>query len=293
VETIKIRWYSRAGQGGITAASFLANIAAENNFFVQSFSEFGAEKRGAPVTVFSRISEKKIESIHPVLKPNLLVIMDMTLLKSGEILEEEIFSGVDQNCKILINAENNNFSFSLKNNEIFAVPASKIAIAELGKNIPNIAMLGAILKLFPSFNFDIFAEKISEKLKKIFPKKIFDGNLKAFYRGAKEFFKITSSDKEKKITKTKKNIVKKNWKNLPMGGNISSGNSDDYCTGNWSPQKINFLPKKCIQCGMCFALCPDGAIKIKDKKIVGVDKKICKKCGICVNHCPVKALEID
>ena len=58
-ETIEIRWHGRAGQGVVTAAVTLADvISTEEDLYVQAFPEFGAEKRGAPILAFNRISKR-------------------------------------------------------------------------------------------------------------------------------------------------------------------------------------------------------------------------------------------
>lgn len=85
------------------------------------------------------------------------------------------------------------------------------------------------------------------------------------------------------------------WKDLPIGGVIpTAGNSTKYHTGVWSPTKIQYIPKNCTQCGMCFSACPDSAI-IHDEngKMIGVDTDHCKACGLCVEACKFSALEIQ
>lgn len=51
--------------------------------------------------------------------------------------------------------------------------------------------------------------------------------------------------------------------------------------------KIN--KKICIGCGACVAVCPNGAIELKDGK-AEINQKKCKKCYVCIEICPVKAI---
>jgi pyruvate ferredoxin oxidoreductase delta subunit len=79
------------------------------------------------------------------------------------------------------------------------------------------------------------------------------------------------------------------YKELPMGGKIlEAGNSDRYETGGWR----TFVPvhdaEKCTHCLLCWILCPDSAIIVKDGKWAGFDLKHCKGCGICAEECPPK-----
>jgi pyruvate ferredoxin oxidoreductase delta subunit len=39
-------------------------------------------------------------------------------------------------------------------------------------------------------------------------------------------------------------------------------------------------------------MCPDGAIVVKDGKVVEINYDFCKGCGICANQCNFNALEM-
>jgi len=60
-------------------------------------------------------------------------------------------------------------------------------------------------------------------------------------------------------------------------------------TGLWRTFKP-IVTDKCVGCGLCANLCPEGCIKIEGKKAV-IDYDYCKGCLICVNQCPVKAMK--
>lgn len=45
----------------------------------------------------------------------------------------------------------------------------------------------------------------------------------------------------------------------------------------------------CIGCEACIAICPVGAIEMKDGK-ADINKDICVSCGVCVSECPVEAI---
>jgi pyruvate ferredoxin oxidoreductase delta subunit len=83
---------------------------------------------------------------------------------------------------------------------------------------------------------------------------------------------------------------KMDWKELPKGAVIpNAGNAVEYKTGNWVPKKLVFNKDTCINCGLCWPVCPDDAIILDDKgNMVGVDEDHCKDCGLCVEVCPTK-----
>ena len=79
------------------------------------------------------------------------------------------------------------------------------------------------------------------------------------------------------------------WQTLECGGGtvLDTGNSEQYKTGNWIPKKLKFIKENCINCNLCWPVCPDEAI-ILDKKgnMIGIDLDHCKDCGLCTKACP-------
>ena len=85
----------------------------------------------------------------------------------------------------------------------------------------------------------------------------------------------------------------KSWKDIPIGGLITEpGNSMEYETGDWRSFRPIWDEHKCTNCQVCWAYCPDGAIRIKDGEVAGIDLTYCKGCGICATECPQGAIEM-
>ncbi|MCW3975939.1 MAG: 2-oxoacid:acceptor oxidoreductase family protein, partial [Candidatus Bathyarchaeota archaeon] len=78
----EIRWHGRGGQGVVTASRLLAEAAMSEGKHVQAFPEFGPERTGAPIRGFTRISDKKIRVHSQIYDPNMVVVLDPTLLES-------------------------------------------------------------------------------------------------------------------------------------------------------------------------------------------------------------------
>ena len=70
-------------------------------------------------------------------------------------------------------------------------------------------------------------------------------------------------------------------------------------TGCWRSFKPKINHSKCIECGMCAKVCPEGIInmtksdKTSSKLKPKIDYNFCKGCGICAEECPVKAIEME
>lgn len=81
-------------------------------------------------------------------------------------------------------------------------------------------------------------------------------------------------------------------KKINIGGVIEEpGSSEKNKTGGWRKKRPVIDREKCTNCGKCWSVCPDNAIKIKNNKII-FDFRYCKGCGICANECPANAIKM-
>ena len=79
---IEVRWHGRGGQGAVTAANILAEAAYYEGYKgVTAAPFFGAERRGAPVIASNRFGWEPIKTFSLVNHPDVVVVLDETLLK--------------------------------------------------------------------------------------------------------------------------------------------------------------------------------------------------------------------
>jgi len=85
-QLVEIRWHGRGGQGAVTSAELLARAAISEGKYAQAFPSFGAERRGAPVLAFVRISENApIWTRAEVTEPDVVVVLDPSLLRIVDV----------------------------------------------------------------------------------------------------------------------------------------------------------------------------------------------------------------
>ncbi|MEM2904234.1 MAG: 2-oxoacid:acceptor oxidoreductase family protein [Candidatus Bathyarchaeia archaeon] len=149
----EIRWHGRAGQGVITASRLLAQAALDEGKFVQAFPEFGAERLGAPVSGFTRISEQPVDIRSQIYSPEAVVVLDPRLLRSVNVSEGLIPGGY-----MVVNSEEEpgdlKAKLKLKDANVYTVDVSRIASEVFGRAIYNTPMLGALLRVLPIVSFD-------------------------------------------------------------------------------------------------------------------------------------------
>lgn len=138
----EIRIHGRGGQGAVTAAQLLAHAAHIEGKYVQAFPYFGAERRGAPVKAFARISDSPILLHSQIYNPDYVVVLDPQLHKIIDVTE-----GLKKGGVIVLNTTKSPSELNLGNWHVAVVDATGIAL-ELGlrvagQPIVNTSMVGA------------------------------------------------------------------------------------------------------------------------------------------------------
>ncbi|MGZ5382503.1 MAG: 2-oxoacid:acceptor oxidoreductase family protein [Acidimicrobiia bacterium] len=82
---IELRIHGRGGQGAVVASKTLAHAAFLTGRYVQSYPDYGVERRGAPVVAFARIAEPGDDLFvrQDIREPHHILVLDATLLDSA------------------------------------------------------------------------------------------------------------------------------------------------------------------------------------------------------------------
>lgn len=154
---INFVFWARGGDGSKTASHILAHAAFIEGKEVQAFPEYGPERSGAPMRTYVKISDSKISNSAPFKIADYNVFIDGSLLLLPD-LEKMINSQVSDNTIFLLNAKEKP---ELKN-KLYFIDASNIAIKHLNKDLPNIVLLGVLVKISKIVKLESLEKAIEE-----------------------------------------------------------------------------------------------------------------------------------
>jgi 2-oxoacid:acceptor oxidoreductase gamma subunit (pyruvate/2-ketoisovalerate family) len=162
---IEVRWHGRGGQGAVTSVELLALAAIEEGKYAQGFPAFGPERRGAPVMAYNRISEKPIKIRSGIYHPDVVVVLDPSLIGLVNVTD-----GLKPGGLLVINTAKpaKDIRDKLKyTGNLATVDATHIAREELGVPIANTTMIGAVLKVTKVLKFESLDAPIEERFGRI------------------------------------------------------------------------------------------------------------------------------
>ncbi len=82
---IRIRFHGRGGHGVKTASRIAGTASFLAGYECQDSPVYGAERRGAAVTAFTRINQQPILERGMIANPNVIVLADETLLQDPAV----------------------------------------------------------------------------------------------------------------------------------------------------------------------------------------------------------------
>ncbi len=184
-ELVEIRWHGRGGQGAVTASKILAEACLAEGKFIQAFPEYGPERSGAPVKSFTRVSQKQIVIHSQVINPDVVVVLNPTLLDAVNVCE-----GLREDGILLINSQDDskNIRNKLKAGraKVFVVDATGIALKNVGRDIPNTPMIGALAKVTGIVKLESLKKTFEHEFSTKFKPEIMQGNLNSMEAAYKE-----------------------------------------------------------------------------------------------------------
>lgn len=310
----EIRLESIGGLGANLCGKMLGELGLRHlHLNSASFSSYGSEKTGTPVTAYIRYCDwdKDIRVHSPVVHPHLLCIFHDALLSDPGVL-----AGCTKDTVIVLHTTDTpdriekrlcRLSHRIHFQSLYTLPAQQIAM-ETHSRI-NVVMLGAMVKAMGFIPLVSAEEICHETLGKKYPDAL-AANL-AGLRGGYEAAKLLGIPAEPADTTGKASAGRTTGSNaaaasptaaspMPAGGlNPHFGNS---VANDLSPSRQGYLPlfiqERCINCGLCDSTCPDMVFQFEKGRYRGREMMVnrgldyyhCKGCLRCVQVCPTQAL---
>jgi pyruvate ferredoxin oxidoreductase gamma subunit len=163
--TTEVRLHGRGGQGVVSAAQLIADAAVLEGKYVQAFPEFGAERSGAPIAAYVRLSDEPIEIHSSIRNPGVVVVIDKSMA-----FFKNTTSGLARDGFFMSNFDGEPAELRTKlelepSVKVLSLDATGIAMKSLGKDIPNTPMLGALIRATGIVQFESIAKVLNQRFK--------------------------------------------------------------------------------------------------------------------------------
>ena len=266
----------RGGEGVVLASQVLADAFVRAGLWAQSFPEFKAERRGAPISAFLRWDATRIHRRYKVRDCDVLVCV------SPSPPSEDALRSVKPGGLVVLNREPR---FPRTGPfEIARVPASRIArdlgvVSAEGRPMGNTAVLGACAKLLLPDGLGFLEQAIAARMGAAAER-----NVAAAREGHARCTRQRRRPGDTALELAPAPTVAA--RPSPPLFPVSSIDSLGIHTGSWSLDRP-LLTEACTSCALCALFCPEGAIA-RTNGSVAIDYLYCKGCGICEAVCPVR-----
>lgn len=182
---LEIRWHGRGGQGVVTASRILADALLREGKYFQAFPEYGPERMGAPVKAYNRVSDTPIRIHSGVINPEIVVVVDPTLLGVVNVLEGLAangtvvanFPGTPQELRDLLR---------FSGGTVAVVDASRISREILGRVVVNTPILGALCRVLPQVRLESVLEAVRAQFGEKLRAEVVEKNLACLQRAYEE-----------------------------------------------------------------------------------------------------------
>jgi pyruvate ferredoxin oxidoreductase gamma subunit len=289
LNVIRVRFHGRGGHGVKTASRIVGAAAFSAGWQAQDSPIYGAERRGAAVTAFTRMSQEPIRERGVIEQPDLIIVGDETLLAdpgAGVLVGQEGASGVFVNTS---SAGQLAEEFSIVP-PVVTLDVAQMTLDCVGRaSALSVGLAAAAARLGGAIEEEQLLAAAEEELASLgVTVDVIEKNLLLARRVYAALAPIVLRSREPAVTD-------EIWivgEIEPPGGApsvLAAGNAVHRRTGLWRLQRPDIDYDLCTRCGLCFVLCPDGAIAM-DEEYPVIDYDHCKGCMICAHQCPVRGI---
>ena len=145
-DTFEVIFFARGGQGAKTASELIAHAAVLEGKYVKAFPFFGPERSGAPTKMFLRVSDKEIRTQEPVIDPDLVVVLDETVIDCQDVVKN-----LEEDESLIVNSRKTPEEIRKKiphfHGKIHTIDGNDIALIITGSPNPNMVLMGYLIKI--------------------------------------------------------------------------------------------------------------------------------------------------
>lgn len=290
----RIRFHGRGGQGIKTASRILGSAFFAEGFEVQDAPQYGAERRGAPISAYVRADQATVAERGLIDRPDLVVVADESLI---QVPAAGVMTGLwDSTVLVIASAETPDAW-----HERLAVSGSILTLSpEPGEGAARMsaASVGAAARLIGRISAASLEHAIRTELSGLAPPLI-EGNVER----ARESFSSLEAHAGCVVEgrePARAAVAPPEWVKLEAEPTSlaapdirGSATSELVPTGLWRTMRPVIDETLCNRCSwICSTLCPDGAIDVGPERKPIIDYDHCKGCLLCAAVCPPHAIRV-
>jgi len=326
---LQVRFHGRGGQGIKIASRILGTAAFLAGRHAQDAPIYGAERRGAPLAASTRIDDHPICERGIIFTPDLIVVADETLLHdaaTGVFVGQDSASALFVNSRRKGPELAERFAITCP---VYTSDLTSITTEWLGRGSALSAPLGAMACALVGLEpLAIVEGAVRQELEELqLGRELTEKNVEVacriyvtqpamvreclWYgragegrgardegRGARDEGRGRTDLHPLPLTPHPSPPVPalmhtpvhfQGLDGLPIIA--GPGNSRLRHTGSWREFRPNVDLSVCTRCGICFAVCPDGAITLDAEGAPHIDYDNCKGCMICSQECPIHGIQ--
>ncbi len=276
-----------------TASRILGTASFMEGYFTQDFPIYGAERRGAPIMAFTRLSDNPILERGIIANPDINIIADETLLEDNAA---NVLQGTWDGTVTLVNthytASHVKETYQVSG-EIAAVDITDIALKVISKPVLSSVAAASACKLTGVISKDSLEQAVIKELTDInLKREVINKNVQAALVCFDNTPAISLLNVKISSEEDKNKVVQLEYAG-PFVGSPSvyeSGNTILKKTGTWRLFKPFIDYDRCSRCRACFVHCPHSCISLDESGYPQIDYENCKGCFTCMDECPKKVI---
>ena len=286
---LRVRFHGRGGHGIKTASRILGTASFLAGYQTKDSPVYGAERRGAAITAFTRINRRAILERGLIDRPDLIVVGDETLLDDPSA---GVLAGQDAASAVFVNAEPSRAmaaKYAIQP-PLLGLDLTTLTLKVLGKASALSASLGTASARLIGIEKEHVVWAVREELEHLGLKgDQVDANVtiaRAVFDALSpvEFQSVEPGSRGRVVSIGRDDAI------LATPSILAAGNAAVRHTGSWRLERPEVDYERCTRCGICFVRCPDGAISLDEEGYPMIDLDHCKGCGICWEQCPVSGI---